>query len=158
MELILKETIDTLGEEGKIVKVKPGYGRNFLLPKGKAVVATKGNLAILEQNKATIEARRKQQKAEAEALGKKIAGASVVIAQRVGEDGRLYGSVTNGDIAAKLAELGIEIDKKKILLDQPIKTIGVTSAKVKVGYQMSVDLNIEIVDEAAAAVAVEAAE
>ncbi len=158
MELILKETIDTLGEEGKIVKVKPGYGRNFLLPKGKAVVATKGNLAILEQNKATIEARRKQQKAEAEALGKKIAGASVVIAQRVGEDGRLYGSVTNGDIAAKLAELGIEIDKKKIMLDQPIKTIGATSAKVKVGYQMSVDLNIEIVDEAAAAAAPAAAE
>ena len=160
MDLILKETIDTLGEEGDIVKVKPGYGRNYLLPQGKAVTASKSNMAILEQNKATIEAHKQEQKSAAEALGKKIAGASVVIKQRVGEDGRLYGSVTNGDIAAKLAELGIEIDKKKIMMDQPIKTIGVSAAKVKVGYQMTVDLNIEIVDEAAtevAAVATEAA-
>ncbi|MDH3392976.1 MAG: 50S ribosomal protein L9 [Desulfobulbaceae bacterium] len=147
MELILKETIDTLGEEGDIVVVKPGYGRNYLLPKGKAVAANVGNKAILEQNKATIEANKKQQKSEAEALGKKIAGASVIISQRVGEDNRLYGSVTNADIAAKLSELGIDIDKKKILLDQPIKTIGISSAKVKVGYQMAVDLNVEIVAE-----------
>ncbi|MDH3393598.1 MAG: 50S ribosomal protein L9 [Desulfobulbaceae bacterium] len=151
MELILKETIDTLGEEGDIVKVKPGYGRNYLLPKGKAVAANKGNMAILEQNKATIEARKQEQKSTAEGLAKKIAGASVVIKQRVGEDGRLYGSVTNSDIAAKLAELGIEIDKKKIMMDQPVKTIGVSTAKVKVGYQMTVDLNVEIVDEAAVA-------
>lgn len=153
MDLILKTTIDTLGEEGDIVNVKPGYGRNYLLPQGKAVAANKSNMAILEQNKATIEARKQEQKSAAEALGKKIAGASVVIKQRVGEDGRLYGSVTNGDIAAKLAELGIEIDKKKIMMDQPVKTIGVSAAKVKVGYQMTVDLNIEIVDEAAVAVA-----
>ncbi len=153
MELILKETIDTLGEEGSIVNVRSGYGRNYLLPQGKAVAANKSNMAILEQNKAVIEARKQQQTATAEALSKKIAGASVVIEQRVGEDGRLYGSVTNADIAAKLADLGIEIDKKKIMMDQPIKTIGVTSAKVKVGYQMSVDLNIEIVAEAAAATA-----
>ena len=151
MELILKETIDTLGEEGDIVKVKPGYGRNYLLPKGKAVAANKGNMAILEQNKATIEARKQEQKSTAEGLAKKIAGASVVIKQRVGEDGRLYGSVTNSDIAAKLAELGIEIDKKKIMMDQPVKTIGISTAKVKVGYQMTVDLNVEIVDEAAVA-------
>lgn len=147
MELILKETIDTLGEQGDIVNVKSGYGRNYLLPKGKAVAANKGNMAILEQTKATIEASKKEQKDAAEALGKKIAGVSVVIAQRVGEDNRLYGSVTNADIAAKLLELGIEIDKKKIIMDQPIKTIGVTAAKVKVGYQMAVDLNVEIVAE-----------
>jgi len=150
MELILKETIDTLGEEGDIVKVKPGYGRNYLIPRQKAVAATKGNLAVLEQNKATIEARRQSQKAEAEALAKKVAGASVVIAQRVGEGDRLYGSVTSADIAGKLAELGVEIDKKKICLEDPIKTLGVTAVKVKVGYQMSVDLNVEIVPEAVA--------
>lgn len=158
MDLILKETIDTLGEEGDIVNVKPGYGRNYLLPKGKAVAANKSNMAILEQNKAAIESRKQEQKSAAEGLAKKIAGASVVIKQRVGEDGRLYGSVTNGDIAAKLAELGIEIDKKKIMLDQPIKTIGTSSAKIKVGYQMTVDLNVEIVDEAAAAPETAAAE
>ena len=147
MELILKETIDTLGEQGEIVNVKPGYGRNYLLPKGKAVAANAGNLSILKQNKAAIEASNKQQKEAAEALGKKIAGVSLVIAQRVGEDDRLYGSVTNADIASKLSELGVDIDKKKITLDQPIKTLGITSAKVKVGYQMSVDLNVEIVAE-----------
>lgn len=151
MELILTETIDTLGEEGDIVKVKPGYGRNYLIPRKKAMLATKGNMAILEQNKAAIEARLQRQKADAESLAKKIAGASVVIEQRVGEGERLYGSVTNSDIAAKLTDLGIEIDKKKILLDEPIKTLGVTTVKVKVGYHMSVDLNVEIVAEAVAA-------
>ncbi len=150
MELILKETIDTLGQEGEIVKVKPGYGRNYLIPRQLAVPATKGNLAILKQNKASIEARRQAQKAAAEALAKQVAGASVVISQRVGEGERLYGSVTSADIAAKLAELGIEIDKKKIALDEPIKTLGVTAVKVKVGYHMNVDLNVEIVPEAAA--------
>ncbi|MDH5299149.1 MAG: 50S ribosomal protein L9, partial [Desulfobulbaceae bacterium] len=92
---------------------------------------------------------KKRQKEEAEALGKKVAGASVVIDQRVGEGDRLYGSVTSSDIAAKLADLGIEIDKKKIMLDEPIKTLGISKVKVKVGYQMTVDLNVEIVPQAA---------
>ncbi|MGV1099208.1 50S ribosomal protein L9 [Thiovibrio sp. JS02] len=145
MELILKETIDTLGEEGDVVKVKDGYGRNYLLPRKLAVLATKANLSILEKEKAAIVARKKKQRDEAEALARKIAGATVVIEHRSGEDNKLYGSVTSADIAAKLAELGIEVDKKKIVLDEPIKTLGITMVPVKIGYQVGADIKVEIV-------------
>lgn len=145
MELILKETIDTLGEEGDIVKVKDGYGRNYLIPQKKAVLATKSNLAILEQDKSTIEARRQKNRAESEALAKKVSGATILIEQRAGEENKLYGSVTSADIAVKLADLGIEIDRKKILLDEPIKTVGVTMVSVKVGYQMTTEVKVEVV-------------
>ena len=145
MELILRETIDTLGEEGDIVNVKPGYGRNYLMPQGKAVMATKENLAAREQNIAAINARREQQRQESEAMDKKIAGLTVTIAQRVGEEDKLYGSVTSADIAEKLKELGVEIDKRKILLDEPIKSLGETMVPCKTGYQMTSDIKVEIV-------------
>lgn len=145
MELILKETIDTLGEEGDIVKVKNGYGRNYLIPKNKAVPATKANLAILAQEQSAIEARKKRQRDESEALVKKIGGATVVIEQRTGEEDRLYGSVTAADIAAKLADLGLDIDKRKILLDEPIKTLGETMVPIKVGFQMNAEIKVEVV-------------
>ncbi len=144
MEIILKETIDTLGQIGDVVKVKPGYARNYLLPKGLAVPATKANLAILEQQKAAIEARRQRQQQEAEELAKKLAGATVVIEQRVGEEDRLFGSVTGADIAAKLTELGIEIDKKQILLDEPIKTIGDKEVTIKTGYQQTATIIVKV--------------
>jgi large subunit ribosomal protein L9 len=149
MELILKETIDTLGEEGDVVKVKDGYGRNFLIPRRLAVPATKANLTVLEKEKAAIVARKKTQRDEAEALAKKVAGATVVIAHRSGDDNKLYGSVTSADIADKLAALGIELDKKKIILDEPIKTLGVTMVPVKIGYQISAEITVEIVPLAA---------
>ena len=145
MELILKKTIEHLGEEGDIVKVKDGYGRNFLLPKGLAVTATKSNIAILEKERAAIEMRKKEQRASAEGLAKKIAGASIVIAQRTGEENKLYGSVTSADIAEKLAELGIEIDKKKIIVEEPIKTLGVTNVPIKIGYGVTAEVKVEIV-------------
>ena len=144
MELILKETIDTLGEEGDIVKVKAGYGRNYLIPQQKAVPATKANLAILSQEKSTIEARKERQRQETEALIKKISGATVTIEQRTGEEDRLYGSVTAADIAEKLADLGFEIDKKKILLDEPIKTLGEKLIPIKVGYQQVAEIKVEV--------------
>jgi len=145
MELILRQTIDTLGEEGDVVKVKPGYGRNYLLPRNLAVLATRSNLSILEKEKAAIIARRKKQREEAEGLGRKIAGATVVIEHRSGEDNKLYGSVTSADIAAGLAALGIDVDRKKIVLDEPIKTLGITMVPVKVGYQVSAEIKVEIV-------------
>ncbi|MDG4476465.1 50S ribosomal protein L9 [Thiovibrio frasassiensis] len=149
MELILKETIDTLGEEGDVVKVKNGYGRNFLIPRRLAVPATKSNLTILEKEKAAIVARKKKQRDEAEALAKKVAGATVVIAHRSGDDNKLFGSITSAEIAEKLAALGIEIDKKRIILDEPIKTLGVTMVPVKIGYQISAEITVEIVPLAA---------
>jgi large subunit ribosomal protein L9 len=145
MELILKQTIDNLGEEGSVVKVKPGFGRNYLVPQQLAVPATKANLAILEIEKDTIEARKQAQKAEAEGLAKKLAGIVISISKRVGEEDKLYGSVTSGDIAEKLAEIGIQIDKRKILLDEPIKTVGEFMVSVKVGYQVNSEVKIEVV-------------
>jgi large subunit ribosomal protein L9 len=149
MELILKKTIDTLGEEGDVVKVKDGYGRNFLIPRLFAVPATKASLSHLDKEKAAIGARKQKQREEAEALAKKVAGATVVIAHRSGDDNKLYGSVTSADIAEKLAALGIDIDKKKIVLDEPIKTLGVTMVPVKIGYQISAEITVEIVPLAA---------
>jgi large subunit ribosomal protein L9 len=151
MELILKRTIDNLGEEGDVVKVKPGFGRNYLLPQQLAVTANKANLAILEIEKDSIVARKKAQNAEAEELAGKLAGVTISIEKRVGEEDKLYGSVTSGDIAEKLAEIGIQIDKRKIVLDEPIKTIGVFTVSVKVGYQVSSEVKVEVVAEKTAA-------
>jgi len=128
MQVILKATIDTLGEEGDVVK---------------------GNVAVLAKQKAAIEARKKEQRATDEALAAKITGATITIAQRTGDDGKLFGSVTAADIATKFAELGIEIDKKKILLDEPIKTLGTRTVSVKIGYQVKADAKVEVVPIAA---------
>jgi len=145
MELILKETISTLGQEGDVVTVKPGYGRNYLLPQGKAVLATKENLEILEQNKAEIEARLAEQRKGAEALAKKIAGREIVIEQLAGDDERLFGSVTSADICAKLAEMDVVVDKKQIVLTDPIKTLGENTIPVKVGFQMVTEVTVKVV-------------
>jgi len=145
MELILKQTVDNLGEEGDIVKVKSGYGRNYLIPKNFAVLANKANLAQFEQNRAAIDARKERLKFETATLSKKIAGTTVTIAQRVGEEDRLFGSVSSADIADKLAEIGIKIDRKKILLAEPIKTIGETMVGVKTGFQTTAEITVQIV-------------
>lgn len=145
MELILKKTVDTLGEEGDIVKVKSGYGRNFLIPKKLAVVANKANLALLEQEKAVIESRREKQREEAESLSKKVSGTTITIQHRAGEEEKLFGSVTAADIAEKLAELEIQIDKKNILLAESIKTLGEVVVPIKVGYQMTSEITVTIV-------------
>jgi len=145
MELILKETIDTLGQEGDVVKVKPGYARNYLIPQKLAVIANKETLTRLEQDRAVIDARKTKQRQADEVLFKALAGTTVTIKQRVGDEQKLFGSVTSGDIAQKLAELDIRIDKKKIMLPEPIKTIGETVVNVKVGYQMNAEIKVVVV-------------
>ena len=145
MELILKKTVETLGEEGDIVKVKSGYGRNYLIPKKFAVIANRANLALLEQEKAVIKANREKQRQEAETLSKKVSGSSIIIQHRVGEEDKLFGSVTAADIAEKLAELNIQIDKKNVLLAEPIKTLCEIVVPIKVGYQMTSDITVTVV-------------
>jgi len=145
MELILKRTVDTLGEEGDIVKVKPGYARNYLIPKEIAVIANKANRAILEQEKAVIEKRREKQRQESEALSKKISGTTITVEHRVGEEEKLFGSVTAADIAEKLTEIDIQIDKKNVMLPEPIKTLGEFLIPVKVGYQMTTEIKVTVV-------------
>ena len=144
MEVILKKNIDTLGEEGDVVKVKPGYGRNYLLPQGAAILANAGNLAILEKERAAIEARKSVIRSEAESVAKKINGTTIIIEQRAGEEDKLFGSVTAADIAEKLASLGIEIDRKKIMLDEPIKTIGEFMVSVKAGFQVIAEVKVQV--------------
>ncbi len=146
MEVILKETIDTLGREGDVVTVKAGYGRNYLLPQQKAVMATPANIAMVEQNKADIEARINSDMAKAEALAKKLAGTTITIAMLTSDEERLFGSVTETDISKKLAEdTGVELEKKQILLVDPIKALGETVVPCKVGYQTVVDITIQVV-------------
>ena len=145
MELILKETIDSLGREGDVVKVKPGYGRNFLLPKGKAVMANAANLEILERNKAVIQQRIESEKAEAEKLAKKLSGVSLEFAQLVGEDDKLFGSVTVSDICEKLKESNIEIEKKSVMLPEAIKTLGENKVNIKVGFEISAEITVNVV-------------
>ncbi|MGB3226129.1 MAG: 50S ribosomal protein L9 [Desulforhopalus sp.] len=142
MELILKEAISSLGLEGDVVTVKPGYGRNYLLPQRKAVQATPENLALLEQNKADIEARRAKDQKRAEETAKNISGLTVVIEQLAGIDERLFGSVTTADICTKLAELNVNLDKKQLLLNEPIKTLGETKIQVKVGFNVTAEFTL----------------
>jgi large subunit ribosomal protein L9 len=145
MELILKETIDSLGRQGDLVKVKPGYGRNYLLPQGKAVLATASNLELLEQNKATIQARLEEEKKIAEKLSKKLAAITLEFSELAGDDDRLFGSVTATDICDKLKENGIVVEKKYILLPEPIKTLGENKVAVKVGFDLSTEITLNVV-------------
>ncbi len=133
MEIVLLEQVRGLGALGDRVKVKNGYGRNYLIPKGKALLATKDNVAYFEAKRQEIEAEQSKKQQGAEALQSKIEGAVVVLLQHAGEDGRLYGSVSTGDIARALTEAlpGLsEITRKQIVLAQPIKYIGVYSVEV----------------------------
>ena len=145
MELILKKTVDTLGEEGDVVKVKSGYARNYLIPKQIAVIANKANLTLLDQEKAAIETRREKQRQESESASKKISGTSLTIEHRVGEEDKLFGSVTAADISAKLAEMDIQVEKKNVLLTEPIKTLGEVIVSIKVGYQMTSEITVNVV-------------
>lgn len=144
MKLILKETISTLGREGDIVTVKPGYARNFLLPKKKAVAASPENLAILEQNIAEIKARLAKERQNAEQVAGKLKDVTIQIAQLAGDDERLFGSVTTTDIAAKLAEQNIEVDKKQIVLPEPIKMLGEYKVQIKVGFQLVTEILVTV--------------
>lgn len=145
MELILKQAISSLGLEGDVVTVKPGYGRNYLLPQGKAVQANPANLALLEKDKAAIEARRAKDQKQAEERAKKIDGLTIVIEQLAGTDERLFGSVTTADICAKLADIDIDLDKRQILLNEPVKSLGETKIQVKVGFNVTAEFTLSVV-------------
>lgn len=148
MEVILNKTIDNLGLEGDIVKVKPGYARNYLIPQQMAMPVTKHNLALLKQQKEAIEARLEKERKQAEQLSDKLTGVTVEISRRVGEEDRLFGSVTSADIGDKLNEMGISVDKKAIGLNEPIKSIGESRVNVKVGYQLTAEIIVQVVPEA----------
>ena len=149
MEVILNKTIDNLGLEGDIVKVKPGYARNYLIPQQMALPVTKQNIAILQQQKETIQARLEKERTEAEALSEKLSGITIEIARRVGEEDRLFGSVTSADIAAELEKMEIPVDKRSISLGEPIKSLGDTKVTIKVGYQVTTEIIVQVIPETA---------
>jgi large subunit ribosomal protein L9 len=144
MELILKETIDSLGREGDVVRVKPGFARNYLLPQGKAVQATSENLAALEQNKAEIQARLDEQHKKAEGLFKKLSGITLEFKELAAEDDKLFGSVTASDVFEKLAEKKIEVEKRQIFLSEPIKVLGEKKISIKVGFDLEAEITVNV--------------
>ena len=147
MEVILKKTIDTLGREREIVNVKPGYARNYLIPQKLASTVNKAGLARLQREQAAIEKRRAEEQKNAEKLAGQLENVTVLITRKVGREGRLFGSVNTGDITTQLAEQGVVLDKRAIMLADPIKTIGETKMSVKVGYQMTAEITVQVVPE-----------
>ena len=142
MEVILLERVAKLGQMGEVVRVKNGYARNYLLPNGKALRATKENRDRFEGMKADLEARNLETRGEAEKAAKKIDGKSVVVLRQAGESGQLYGSVSNRDIATLLSGEGITVDRSQIALNAPIKAIG--TYKVAVVLHPEVEVNVTV--------------
>lgn len=147
MEIILKETIETLGQEGEIVKVKPGYARNFLIPGKKAVLVNKASLAQLEREKQAIATKLADQKKQADGLAAQLEGKVIAIGKRVGDENRLFGSVTNNDIATALQLAGITVDKRSIVIPDTIKTTGEYKVAIKTGYQTTANILVQVVPE-----------
>ena len=147
MEIILRETIETLGQEGDIVKVKPGYARNYLVPRQKAVLVTKASLTRLEKEKQAIAARLAEQKKKAEGLAAQLEGKIISISKRVGEEDRLFGSVTSNDIVQALQDSGVTVDKKSLIMPDAIKAIGEYKVAVKTGYQTTATVIVQVVPE-----------
>jgi large subunit ribosomal protein L9 len=147
MEIILKETIPSLGKAGDMVKVANGYARNFLLPKGKAIFANKKNMSQIERQRASILDKAAKERDEFDALATKLADLEITIQVRVGEMDRLYGSVTNLDIANVIKSQGYSIDRKKIQLDEPIKALGEFKVPVKLSPDVKAIVKVNVVPQ-----------
>ena len=150
MEVILREHVDNLGRRGDVVKVAAGYARNFLLPRKLALPVTESSRRQIERERDKAEARDAEEKAAAEALAQRITAVDVSIARRVGENQTMYGSVTSADIAQALAARGFEVEKRRIHLPEPIKTIGEHTVPVRVHREVTADVKVKVVAEGAA--------
>ncbi|MEA4971867.1 MAG: 50S ribosomal protein L9 [Candidatus Metalachnospira sp.] len=148
MKLILLEDVKGVGKKGDLINKNDGYALNFLIPKKLAVEATKANINELELKKRAEEKKKKEELDEASKIGEELKEKIVKVSVKAGENGRVFGSVTNKEIAAALAaQTGMDIDKKKITFDEPIKMVGRRTVKVKLHPQVTVDLTIEIAGE-----------
>jgi large subunit ribosomal protein L9 len=149
MEVILREHVDHLGQRGEIVKVADGYARNYLLPRKLALPATAGNKQHVERERKILEAREAEEKGQAAGIAAKLQSLSISIARRVGDTEQLYGSVTAADIADFLKVKGFEIDRRKLILPEPIKTIGEHDVPLKLHREVTVSLKVHVVKEGA---------
>jgi large subunit ribosomal protein L9 len=145
MRVILRDNLDNLGKAGEVVSVRAGYGRNYLLPNGLAVPATEKDEARLQHEQRLIAQRMAKLAKQLQSEAEQLAQVSVSLARAVGEEDKLYGSVTNRDIAQALAEQNLKVDARKILLDEPIKTLGMTEVPVKLGHDVTAKIKVWVV-------------
>jgi large subunit ribosomal protein L9 len=148
MEVILREDISNLGTRGQVVKVAPGYARNFLIPKKLAVTATDSNKKIVEQERQGHLRKEAKLQGEAQDLAKLMTGVSVTISQKAGENDQLFGSVTSKDVADALAAKGFTIDRRKIQLDEPIKSLGEFKVPIKLHKDVTTEVTVVVAKEA----------
>jgi large subunit ribosomal protein L9 len=149
MQVILKEDVHNLGKAGELVKVKPGFGRNFLIPQGKAVVATASNVKQIEHEKKIIAAKQATLAKDAQAMSDKLASVEVQIERQAGEEDKLFGSVTSRDIESALKDKGIVIDHKKVHMPEPIKTIGYHTVEIRLGTGVTGKIKVVVVPKQA---------
>jgi large subunit ribosomal protein L9 len=151
IELILLERVEKLGQMGQIVKVRPGFARNYLLPQKKALRATKDNLAYFETQRVQLEASNLARKSDAAAVAEKIERLHVVLIRQAGESGQLYGSVSVRDIADAVSEAGFTVDRRQIVLERPIKTLGLHPLRVMLHPEVGVTVTANVAQSAEAA-------
>ena len=144
IELILMQRVDKLGQMGELVKVRPGYARNFLLPSGKAIRANKDNLARFERERAQLEAQNIKRREEAERVAERVAGLSVTIIRQAGESGALYGSVSTRDIAEACTAAGLTVSRDQVLLPHAIKSVGIATVQVALHPEVSIPVLVNV--------------
>jgi large subunit ribosomal protein L9 len=148
VDVILLERVEKLGQMGQVVKVRPGFARNFLLPQKKALRATKENLAYFEKQRSQLEAQNLSRRGDAEQVAKKLDGLAVVIIRQAGESGQLYGSVTARDIAERVTAAGFSVARGQIVLDKAIKTLGLYKQRVVLHPEVSVTVTVNVAQSA----------
>jgi large subunit ribosomal protein L9 len=147
MEVILREHVDNVGRRGEVVKVADGYARNFLLPRKLALLVTEGNKKQIEREKVKFDAKELEEQKSAEAVAARLAGVEIQIARKVGEHDVLFGSVTSADIAEALAAKGVEIDRRKLHLVEPIKKLGEFQVPIKLHRDVTTNIKVTVVAE-----------
>ena len=147
MKLILRADVENLGSLGDVVEVKPGYGRNFLLPQGLAMVASQANLKVFEQERNKLQARMDSLRGEAQEIQARLEALEVVITMHVGDNDKLYGSVTTTIIGDALAALGVDVDRRRILMDAPIRTLGEHPVRVRLHASVIALVPVKVVSD-----------
>lgn len=145
LSLILTKHVDNLGRAGELVRVKPGYGRNYLIPRGMAIAATRSNVAELEHQKRVIEREQAQLRAEQQKLAEKLKDVAVSIPRKKGQDGKLFGSVNSKDISEALAAQNIHVDRKLIHVDEPFKNEGSYQVEVRFSHEISAQIRVNVI-------------
>lgn len=144
VELVLLQRVENLGQMGEVVKVKPGFARNYLLPQKKAIRASKDNLARFEQQRAQLEAQNIKRREEAERLAERVGGLIVTIIRQAGESGSLYGSVSSRDIADASGEAGLTVGRQQVILEHPIKNLGLSTVRVSLHPEVSIPVTVNV--------------